>query len=62
LLGLAFGFVGILLASPFTAVAMILIKMIYVEDVLGEKVMPDRLETETEKADAVAEMAADDNR
>lgn len=39
LLGLAFGFVGILLASPLTAVAMILVKMIYVEDLLGDNVM-----------------------
>ena len=39
LLGLAFGFVGILLASPLTAVAMILVKMLYVEDLLGDHVM-----------------------
>jgi predicted PurR-regulated permease PerM len=39
LLGLAFGFVGILLASPLTAVAMILVKMLYVEDILGDSVM-----------------------
>jgi predicted PurR-regulated permease PerM len=37
LLGAAFGFVGILLASPFTAAAMIAIEMIYVEDVLGDR-------------------------
>ena len=37
LLGLAFGFVGILLASPLTAVAMILVKMLYVEDLLGDQ-------------------------
>jgi predicted PurR-regulated permease PerM len=38
LLGFVFGFIGILLASPFTAVAMILIKMLYVEDLLGEPI------------------------
>lgn len=37
LLGVAFGFVGILLASPLTAVAMILVKMLYVEDLLGDR-------------------------
>ena len=40
ILGLAFGFIGILLASPLTAVALILIKMIYIEDLLGDRVMP----------------------
>jgi predicted PurR-regulated permease PerM len=40
ILGLAFGFIGILLASPLTAVAMILIKMLYIEDLLGDRVMP----------------------
>jgi len=38
LLGLVFGFIGILLASPLTAAAMILVKMLYVEDVLGDHV------------------------
>lgn len=36
LLGVVFGFIGILLASPLTAVAMILIKMLYVEDLLND--------------------------
>ena len=39
LLGIAFGFVGILLASPLTGVAMILVKMLYVEDLLGDRVL-----------------------
>ena len=38
-LGLAFGFIGILLASPLTAAALILIKMLYVEDLLGDRIM-----------------------
>jgi len=59
LMGLAFGFLGILLASPLAAVALILVKMLYVEDLLGEKVTPDRVETE--KGDAVAEMVRDNN-
>ncbi len=37
-LGLAFGFIGILLASPLTAVALILIKMLYIEDLLGDRI------------------------
>ena len=40
ILGLAFGFLGILLASPLTAVALILVKMLYIEDLLGDRVMP----------------------
>jgi predicted PurR-regulated permease PerM len=36
LLGLTFGFIGFLLASPFAAAVMILIKMVYVEDILGD--------------------------
>ena len=40
LLGLGFGFIGILLASPLTAVALILIKMLYIEDLLGDRMMP----------------------
>lgn len=38
-LGLAFGFIGILLASPLTAVTLILIKMLYIEDLLGDRMM-----------------------
>lgn len=55
LLGVAFGFVGILLASPLTAVAMILVKMLYVEDVLGDRVL---LEVEKE-AEIEGDQAAD---
>jgi predicted PurR-regulated permease PerM len=39
LLGLLFGFVGLLLASPLTATVMLLVKMLYVEDVLGDPIM-----------------------
>ncbi|MHB8900904.1 MAG: AI-2E family transporter [Thermoguttaceae bacterium] len=35
LLGLLFGFLGILLATPLTVVASILVKELYVEDILG---------------------------
>lgn len=38
LLGLAFGFIGLLLASPLTAATMILVQMLYVEDVIGDRV------------------------
>lgn len=41
LLGSAFGLIGLMLATPFTAAAMILVKMLYVEDVLGDRVMRD---------------------
>jgi predicted PurR-regulated permease PerM len=41
LLGSAFGLIGVMLATPFTAAAMILVKMLYVEDVLGDRVMRD---------------------
>jgi predicted PurR-regulated permease PerM len=38
LLGILFGFLGVLLAVPIVAVAFVLIKMLYVEDTLGNKV------------------------
>lgn len=44
LLGLAFGFVGILLASPLTAVAMILVKTLYVEDLLGDQMTMEKVQ------------------
>jgi predicted PurR-regulated permease PerM len=44
LLGLAFGFVGILLASPLTAVAMILVKTLYVEDLLGDQMTIEKVQ------------------
>lgn len=43
LLGLAFGFIGVLLASPLTAVAMILVKMLYVEDLLGDQMSIEKV-------------------
>lgn len=39
LLGLLFGFVGLLVASPLAATVMLLVKMLYVEDVLGDPIM-----------------------
>jgi predicted PurR-regulated permease PerM len=38
LLALLFGFLGLLLAVPLVAVVFVLVKMIYVEDVLGRRV------------------------
>ena len=52
LLGLVFGFIGLLLASPLTAAVMILVKMLYVEDVLGDHVMREGGEAEGEKRGA----------
>lgn len=37
LFGLLFGGIGVILATPITAAAMVAIKMIYVEDVLGDR-------------------------
>jgi predicted PurR-regulated permease PerM len=38
LLGILFGFLGVLLAVPITAVTLLLVKMLYVEDTLGDAV------------------------
>ena len=38
LLGILFGFLGVLFAVPIVAVAFILVKMLYVEDLLGNQV------------------------
>ncbi|MGI8495446.1 MAG: AI-2E family transporter [Pyrinomonadaceae bacterium] len=38
LMGVLFGFSGVLLAVPITAVIFILVKMVYVEDILGNNV------------------------
>ena len=38
LLGIMFGFLGVLLAVPIVAVVFVLVKMLYVEDLLGNKV------------------------
>jgi predicted PurR-regulated permease PerM len=36
IMGILFGFVGIILATPFAAVMMVLVKRLYIEDVLGD--------------------------
>ena len=38
LLGIMFGFLGVLLAVPLTAAAFVAVKMLYVEDLLGNPV------------------------
>jgi len=38
LLAVLFGFLGLLLAVPIVAVVFVLVKMIYVEDILGRRV------------------------
>jgi predicted PurR-regulated permease PerM len=35
--GTIFGFAGIALATPMTATLMVLVKMLYVEDILGDR-------------------------
>lgn len=52
LLGFAFGFLGLLLASPLTATIMILIKMFYVEDLLGEPIMDEQEGEDASEANA----------
>lgn len=37
LMGQLFGFLGLLLATPLAAAALVLVKMLYVQDVLGDK-------------------------
>jgi len=39
LLGILLGPVGVLLATPLTAVALVLVQMLYVEDTLGDSIM-----------------------
>ena len=51
LLGVLFGFIGLLVASPLTATFLIVVKMLYVEDILGDEVMQDS-PIEEAKADA----------
>lgn len=43
ILGVLFGVMGLILASPLAAVVLVLIKMLYVEDVLGDTIedLPD---------------------
>ena len=51
LLGVAFGFIGILLASPLAAVALIVVKMLYVEDLLGDRTVRDGGDDAKERSD-----------
>jgi predicted PurR-regulated permease PerM len=37
-MGVLFGFLGLIVATPMIAISMVLVKMLYVEDVLGEPV------------------------
>jgi predicted PurR-regulated permease PerM len=37
-MGLVFGILGLLVAMPLVGVAMVLIKMLYVRDVVGDRV------------------------
>ena len=43
LLGVLFGGMGVIMAAPVTAVGMVLVRMIYVEDVLGDRWGPETL-------------------
>ena len=37
-MGLVFGFLGLLVAMPLVGAAMVLIKMLYVQDVVGDQI------------------------
>lgn len=41
LLGLLFGFIGLLVASPLAATVLILVKLLYIEDLLGDRMMQE---------------------
>jgi predicted PurR-regulated permease PerM len=47
--GTIFGFAGIALATPMTATLMVLVKMLYVEDILGDRADDDNPEKPTTK-------------
>jgi predicted PurR-regulated permease PerM len=51
LLGVAFGFLGILLASPLAAVALIVVRMLYVEDLLGDRTVREEGEAAEKTSD-----------
>lgn len=51
LLGIVFGFLGLLLASPLAATLMILVKMLYVEDIIGEPVTRDTKDENSDDED-----------
>jgi predicted PurR-regulated permease PerM len=36
-MGVLFGFLGLIFATPLTVVAMVLVRKIYIEDVLGDR-------------------------
>lgn len=41
-LGVLLGWIGLVLATPLTAVALVIVKLLYVEDTLGDKVPSDQ--------------------
>lgn len=57
LLGVAFGLPGLLLASPLMAVVMIAIKMLYVEDVIGDPVMRENVDADNKNGESSAQQA-----
>jgi predicted PurR-regulated permease PerM len=38
LMALVFGFIGLLVAVPLTAATMVAVRMLYVQDVVGDKI------------------------
>ncbi len=49
-IGVLFGALGLALASPLTAAAMVLVRMLYVEDVLGDRSVDRKIERALIKA------------
>jgi predicted PurR-regulated permease PerM len=41
LFGVLFGILGVMLATPFIAIVLVLVKMLYIEDVLGDPIMEE---------------------
>lgn len=56
--GTLFGFAGIALATPMTATLMVLVKMLYVEDILLDRADPDDAEGTEEPEESARQEAA----
>lgn len=62
LLGLFFGFIGLLVASPLAATIMLLVKMLYIEDLLGDPIMAESAIGEEDRQAQAMAAPNDDHR
>lgn len=60
LLGILVGPIGLLLATPLTAVVVVLVKMLYVEDALGDRIDTPQLELTEEQIPELPKPETDD--